>query len=82
MEQAVVEPAVARARPPAAPALMPARWVPTAKDVPGERWVGLIERDWPCFVAEGEEVRTIADVLAAVAADSPRAARARSGVRA
>ena len=50
--------------------------VATAKDVPGNRWVGLIYKDWPCFVAEGEEVRTVADCLAAVAADSPRTARA------
>ncbi len=50
--------------------------VTTAKDVPGNRWVGLIYKDWPCFVAEGEEVRTVADCLAAVAADSPRTARA------
>jgi selenium-dependent xanthine dehydrogenase len=50
--------------------------VATAKDVPGNRWVGLIYKDWPCFVAEGEEVRTVADCLAAIAADSPRTARA------
>ncbi len=50
--------------------------VATAIDVPGQRWVGLIYKDWPCFVAEGEEVRTVADVLAVVAADTPRTARA------
>jgi selenium-dependent xanthine dehydrogenase len=50
--------------------------VATAKDVPGNRWVGLIYKDWPCFVAEGEEVRTIADCVAAIAADSPQTARA------
>ena len=50
--------------------------VATAKDVPGDRWVGLIYPDWPVFVAEGEEVRCVGDVLAAVAAESPRAARA------
>jgi xanthine dehydrogenase molybdenum-binding subunit len=50
--------------------------VATAKDVPGNRWVGLIYKDWPCFVAEGEEVRTVADCIAAVAADSPHTARA------
>jgi len=50
--------------------------VATAKDVPGNRWVGLIYKDWPCFVAEGEEVRTVADCLAAIAADTPRTARA------
>ena len=42
--------------------------VVTAADVPGDRWYGLIENDWPCFVAEGEEVRCVGDVLAAVAA--------------
>ena len=49
--------------------------VATARDVPGDRWVGLINKDWPCFVAEGEEVRYVGDVLAAVAAESPAAAR-------
>jgi selenium-dependent xanthine dehydrogenase len=48
----------------------------TAADVPGDRWVGLIYKDWPCFVAEGEEVRTVADVVAVVAADTRRNARA------
>jgi len=49
--------------------------VATAKDVPGDRWVGLIDHDWPVFVAEGEEVRYVGDVLAAVAAESPAIAR-------
>jgi xanthine dehydrogenase molybdenum-binding subunit len=47
----------------------------TAADVPGERWYGLIRADWPGFVAEGEEVRCVGDVLAAVAADDRRTAR-------
>ena len=50
--------------------------VATAADVPGDRWVGLIYKDWPCFVAEGEEVRTVADVVAVVAAESRHIARA------
>jgi selenium-dependent xanthine dehydrogenase len=50
--------------------------IATAKHVPGNRWVGLIYKDWPCFVAEGEEVRTVADCLAAIAADSRQTARA------
>ena len=50
--------------------------VVTATDVPGERWYGLIERDWPGLVAEGEEVRCVGDVLAAVAATDRHAARA------
>ncbi len=49
--------------------------VATAKDVPGERWIGQIYADWPCFVAEGEEARYVGDVLAAVAAETPRIAR-------
>jgi xanthine dehydrogenase molybdenum-binding subunit len=49
--------------------------VATARDVPGERWIGQIYADWPCFVAEGEEARCVGDVLAAVAAESPRVAR-------
>jgi xanthine dehydrogenase molybdenum-binding subunit len=49
--------------------------VVTAADVPGERWYGLIEHDWPGFVAEGEEVRCVGDVLAAVAASDRHTAR-------
>ncbi|MEW6741788.1 MAG: selenium-dependent xanthine dehydrogenase [Planctomycetota bacterium] len=50
--------------------------VVTARDVPGERWYGLIRHDWPGFVAEGEEVRCVGDVLAAVAAADQATARA------
>ena len=50
--------------------------VVTAADVPGERWYGLLHEDWPGFVAVGEEVRCVGDVLAAVAADDARTARA------
>ena len=49
--------------------------VATAKDVPGQRWIGQIYADWPVFVAEGEEARCVGDVLAAVAAETPRIAR-------
>jgi len=49
--------------------------VVTAADVPGERWNGLIHADWPALVAEGEEVRCVGDVLAAIAATSEIAAR-------
>ncbi len=49
--------------------------VVTAADVPGERWNGLIEQDWPSLVAEGEEVRCLGDVLAAVAAGDEATAR-------
>ncbi|HLG16525.1 MAG TPA: selenium-dependent xanthine dehydrogenase [Blastocatellia bacterium] len=47
----------------------------TAADVPGERHQGLIYRDWPMFVAEGEETRYVGDVIAAVAAVDRRTAR-------
>lgn len=50
--------------------------VVTAKDVPGDRWVGQIYKDWPVLVAEGEEVRYVGDVLAVVAGQTPRIARA------
>jgi len=49
--------------------------VASAEDVPGDRWVGLLYRDWPVFVAEGEEVRCVGDVLAAVAAEDEATAR-------
>ncbi len=58
-----------------AAALPGVRAVITAADVPGERWYGLLYDDWPGFVAEGEEVRCVGDVLAAVAADDARTAR-------
>jgi selenium-dependent xanthine dehydrogenase len=59
-----------------AAALPGVRAVVTAADVPGERWYGLLYEDWPGFVAEGEEVRCVGDVLAAVAAEDVRTARA------
>ncbi|MEW6209385.1 MAG: selenium-dependent xanthine dehydrogenase [Acidobacteriota bacterium] len=49
--------------------------VVTAADTPGERYQGLIYKDWPIFVAEGEETRYVGDVIAAVAAVDRRAAR-------
>jgi xanthine dehydrogenase molybdenum-binding subunit len=49
--------------------------IATAADVPGERWYGLLLNDWPGFVAEGEEVRCVGDVLAAVAAVDRHTAR-------
>jgi xanthine dehydrogenase molybdenum-binding subunit len=54
--------------------------VVTAKDVPGDRWVGQIYKDWPVLVDEGEEVRYVGDVLAVVAAETPHIARAAAGL--
>jgi selenium-dependent xanthine dehydrogenase len=49
--------------------------VVTAGEVPGDRWVGQIYRDWPCLVAVGEEVRCVGDVVAVIAAETPQIAR-------
>jgi xanthine dehydrogenase molybdenum-binding subunit len=49
--------------------------VVTAADVPGDRYVGLIEKDWPVFVAIGEETRCTGDIVAGVVADNQRLAR-------
>lgn len=47
----------------------------TAEDVPGDRWNGLIYKDWPGIVAIGEEVRCVGDVVAIVAAEDEATAR-------
>ncbi len=47
----------------------------TAKDIPGDRYVGLITPDWPIMIAEGESTHYIGDVLAGVVADAEDIAR-------
>ncbi len=47
----------------------------TAADVPGERHIGLLSKDWPLFVAPGEETRCVGDVLALVVGESADIAR-------
>ncbi|HEX5471142.1 MAG TPA: molybdopterin cofactor-binding domain-containing protein, partial [Lacipirellulaceae bacterium] len=47
----------------------------TAADVSGNRYVGLIESDWPVFVAVGEETRCTGDIVAGVVANTQRLAR-------
>jgi xanthine dehydrogenase molybdenum-binding subunit len=42
----------------------------TAEDVPAARHVGLIVKDWPVFVAEGEITHCVGDVIALVVADT------------
>ena len=49
--------------------------IATAADVPGERRVGLIHKDWPPFIAIGEETRCVGDVLVVVAAEDRATAR-------
>ena len=46
-----------------------------ASDIPGERIVGLIVKDWPMMVCEGEITRYIGDVLAQVVAVTEDIAR-------
>lgn len=47
----------------------------TAKDVPGERTIGLIRQDWPLMIAVGETTRYVGDVLAGVVAETEAIAR-------
>jgi aldehyde oxidoreductase len=48
----------------------------TAKDIPGNRYSGLIVADWPLMILAGETSRSGADVLAGVVANSEALARA------
>ena len=52
----------------------------TAKDVPGERTIGLIRQDWPLMIAEGETTRYVGDVLAGIVAESDVIARQAVGL--
>ncbi|HKK09771.1 MAG TPA: molybdopterin cofactor-binding domain-containing protein, partial [Bacteroidales bacterium] len=47
----------------------------TAKDIPGEKKVGLIYQDWSVMIDEGESTHYIGDVIAGVVADSDEIAR-------
>ena len=47
----------------------------TAQDVPAQRRMGSIKKDWPVLVAEGEITCFVGDVLATVAATTEAAAR-------
>ncbi|HEX7677860.1 MAG TPA: selenium-dependent xanthine dehydrogenase [Thermoanaerobaculia bacterium] len=49
--------------------------VATADDVPGQRHYGLLRDDWPGFVAAGEEVSYVGDIVAAIAAVDEATAR-------
>ncbi len=50
-------------------------WIFTAKDIPGEKKVGLILQDWSVMIDEGETTHYIGDVVAGVVADSEEIAR-------
>lgn len=45
----------------------------TSKDIPGNRYIGHLVKDWPAMIAVGEETRYVGDALALVAAKSKRA---------
>ncbi|MCH9029705.1 MAG: selenium-dependent xanthine dehydrogenase, partial [Bacteroidetes bacterium] len=47
----------------------------TSKDIPGNRFTGLIIPDWPLMIEEGEETRYVGDVLAGVVATDVETAR-------
>ncbi|OGU85332.1 MAG: selenium-dependent xanthine dehydrogenase [Ignavibacteria bacterium RBG_16_35_7] len=47
----------------------------TAKDIPGNRYSGLIISDWPLMIDVGEETRYVGDVIAAVVAETEKIAR-------
>ena len=47
----------------------------TAEDIPGDRFVGLIFKDWPLMIKTGETTRYIGDVLAGVVAETEDIAR-------
>ena len=47
----------------------------TAKDIPGARKTGLIFKDWPLMIGEGEIIHYMGDVLAGVVAETEALAR-------
>ena len=47
----------------------------TAKDIPGNKYVGLVYQDWPLMISEGEITRYIGDVIAGVVAQDEDIAR-------
>ena len=48
----------------------------TRRDVPGTNMVGIIHKDWPVFIGEGERTSYAGDVLAIVVAGTRQQARA------
>lgn len=42
----------------------------TAKDIPGERYIGHLAHDWPVMIAVGEETRYIGDAVALVVTET------------
>ncbi|QLY80422.1 selenium-dependent xanthine dehydrogenase [Clostridium intestinale] len=44
----------------------------TYKDIPGNRYLGHLVKDWPALIAEGEETRYVGDSIALVAAENKK----------
>ncbi|MDQ0149438.1 selenium-dependent xanthine dehydrogenase [Eubacterium multiforme] len=47
----------------------------TADDIPGNRYLGHIQKDWPALIKVGEETRYLGDALALVAAETEEIGR-------
>ncbi len=47
----------------------------TAADIPGKQYVGIIYKDWPVFIGEGQRTSYAGDVLAVVVAETRQQAR-------
>lgn len=47
----------------------------TQADIPGEQFVGIIYKDWPVLIGEGQRTSYAGDVLAVVVADTKQHAR-------
>ena len=48
----------------------------TQRDIPGAQYVGIIHKDWPIFIGEGQRTSYAGDVLAIVVAETKQQARA------
>lgn len=51
----------------------------TGTDIPGKRHQGIMIKDWPMMVVEGETTRCIGDVLACIVAETEQVARQAAG---
>ena len=47
----------------------------TAKDIPAQRYTGLIVADWPLMISVGETTRYVGDVIAGIVAENEKIAR-------
>jgi xanthine dehydrogenase molybdenum-binding subunit len=47
----------------------------TAEDIPGQRYIGLITRDWPIMIKKGEITHYIGDIIAGIVALDEETAR-------